>query len=98
MQMWQKCLGALTALSLIACSAQTPVSHHRNQHADSKPGVFDFYVLSLCGHSSSVMDIPRVRNARGGIWDSFCTDCGRSSLMAIRRTALPLPDLRIRRP
>jgi len=47
MQMWQKCLGALTALSLIACSAQTPVSHHRNQHADSKPGVFDFYVLAL---------------------------------------------------
>lgn len=52
MQMWQKCLGALTALSLVpcspmVCSAQAPVSHHRNQHADSKPGVFDFYVLSL---------------------------------------------------
>jgi ribonuclease T2 len=47
MRIAQSWWGALAALSVVAGAAQTSGSHHRNQHPNSQPGVFDFYVLSL---------------------------------------------------
>ncbi len=47
MQMWQKWMCALAMLSFVAWGAQIPASHHSRQHSDSRPGIFDFYVLTL---------------------------------------------------
>lgn len=79
MRSWQTTLGAAVILSFSAWAAYGQGSHHRNQHAGSKPGDFDFYVLTLSwspefchGHPQS----PECTNGHfgfvvHGLWPQF---------------------------